>query len=55
MDNLGQLLFEIERLRASMCELIAKDPMLLNPEILIISQALDIKINEYNDLLKKEE
>jgi hypothetical protein len=55
MDTLERLLAEIERLRASMCELISKDTMLLNPKILVISQELDNKINEYNELLKKKE
>ncbi|MBB6217891.1 hypothetical protein HNQ80_004027 [Anaerosolibacter carboniphilus] len=54
MDSLDQISSEIEQLRAAMNELISKDPTLTDPKILTLSQELDIKINEHNELLRKE-
>jgi hypothetical protein len=54
MDSLYEISSKIEQLRASMNELISKDPTLSDPKILTFSQELDIKISEYNELLKNK-
>ncbi|MBB6214737.1 hypothetical protein HNQ80_000820 [Anaerosolibacter carboniphilus] len=54
MDSLEKISFEIEEIRVTMHELISKDPALIDPKILVISQELDMKINEFNEILRKK-
>lgn len=47
------LLKKIEEVRDEMNKLIREDNKLLNPQVIKLSQKLDKLLNEYNNLLEK--